>query len=187
MKKAIALIVGAGSGLSAAVAKAFASEGLQCVLAAGGSLELWGCQIKGHRGAAVVAQAAVVAVERTALIGSQAAAIPGSVDLAADGLLLIDCLEATLAHAVVAGNSRAGVVLHGGSALVTGIYLFGNGFAWSVQAAAQLVSSAAVVQANLQNVWTGPALTWFHPPVAAQARPVLGPVSIDGAQAGVSP
>ncbi len=34
MKKAIALIVGAGSGLSAAVAKAFASEGLQCVLAA---------------------------------------------------------------------------------------------------------------------------------------------------------
>ena len=34
MKNTIALIVGAGSGLSAAVARAFTAEGLQCVLAA---------------------------------------------------------------------------------------------------------------------------------------------------------
>ena len=34
MKSSVALIVGAGSGLSAAIARAFASEGLRCVLAA---------------------------------------------------------------------------------------------------------------------------------------------------------
>lgn len=161
--------------------------GGQGVVASKGALELWGCQLKGHRGAALLAQLAQVTIERSAFLATQTAHIPGSLDLAADGLLLVDCLEALVRRALVAGNARAGIVLHGGSALVDGISLENNGFAWSVQATAQLVSNAAALVGNLQSAWTGPALQWFLAPVAAFVRPVLGSVTVDGAPMPISP
>ena len=153
----------------------------------GGELQCWGCQALGNRGAALVAQLTSVLLERTALLGSQLSPNAQVADLAGDGLLLVDCLEASLHNIVLAANARAGAVLHGGSTLAVGISLIGNKFAWSIQAAAQLVTSAAVVTNNLQNAWTGPALQWFVAPVVLQARPVLGLATVSELGSGIAP
>lgn len=126
---------------------------------------LWGSQLTANRGAALAALGSQVELHRCAATATVPLGVAGLIDTA-DGLLLINGLESRLKDVVVAGHPRAGIVVQSGSLLAIGLALRGNGFAWSVQGLAQLVTNTAVILDNLQNVWTGPALAWNPQPTA---------------------
>lgn len=126
---------------------------------------LWGSQLTANRGAALAALGSQVELQRCAATATLPLKVAGLIDTA-DGLLLINGLESRLKDVVVAGHPRTGIVIQSGSLLAIGLALRGNGFAWSVQGLAQLVTNTAVILDNLQNVWTGPALPWNPPPTA---------------------